>query len=614
MTIMEQADRRTGREARRDRTARPSRGYPPAELAERLDRDLGDPHDASTVFNYEDAVAQDVREEFPERVCSALNAWGLADYYVPEEYGGSLTGYEDLLALIRTVARRDLTAAIGHGKTFLGSVCVWVAGDHAAGVRLGAMVREGAQVSLGLTERSHGSDLMAGELTAEPADGNYRISGEKWLINNATRGRLLTLLARTSPVGGPRGFSLLLVDKETLPPGTYRCSPKVPTLGIRGADISGIVFDGAPVDRWSLVGREGEGSELLLKSLQITRTLCPALSLGAADHALRLAVRFTRERELYGRSLGELPLVRRTLAEAYTDVLVCEAVATVATRSIQGLTSELSVTAAVAKYLVPSTVDDVVHRLGSVLGARSFLAGHYAHGMFQKVERDHRIVGIFDGNTLVNLYSLVAQFRTLARNYLGPLDNRPRLRQVFDLEHELPPLRPEHLALFSRYGSSVLGSLPDSVAALRDAERANPALAGAARCAELIAEAATALHQRIRTRIDTVAGASEISFEDAKRYALVFAGACCLGLWLHSHRAAERGRTGELWRDGLWLNAALARLLDRLAASAPPEQTGLPEPPPHDLFDRLLDRLTTQYEEGDLFSLLPCRTAEGPPC
>jgi alkylation response protein AidB-like acyl-CoA dehydrogenase len=592
--------------------------YVPLELAERLDHHLGDPQDPDTVFSYRNAVEHDVKETFPEDACARLDTWGLPAYYVPAAYGGSLTSYEELLALIRTLARRDLTVALGHGMTFLGSVATWVSGDQAAGRRLGPLVRDGAQVCLGLTERSHGSDLMAGEVTAEPADGHYRVNGEKWLINNATRSRLLCVLARTSPIGGPRGFSLLLIDKEALPEGAHRCTPKVPTLGIRGADISGIVFDGAPVDSHALVGDEGCGSEVLLKALQVTRTLCPGLSLGAADHALRLTVAFARDRRLYGRRLTDLPLIRRTLAESYADLLTVEAVSTVSARSIQALTDELSVTASVTKYLVPSTVDRTIARLGSVLGARSYLAGTYAHGMFQKIERDHRIVGIFDGNTLVNQYQLVAQFRSLARHYLRGQAEPADLGPLYDLGRDLPPLDPGRLTLLCREGSSVLGRLPQYAAALRAAADANPALDPVADLADRLLEATSELHHRFRDRAETIAGASEESFADAQSYALCFAGAVCTGLWLHNHEAASATRTGALWRDGLWLHAALSRLAERLGAAglkgAAPACPGQSRPDTDALFDRMLAHLCAQYEEGDLFSLLPCRIAEGPPC
>ncbi|QMU78144.1 acyl-CoA dehydrogenase family protein [Streptacidiphilus sp. PB12-B1b] len=579
------------------------------ELAARLDRELGDPADPETVFSYAASMRLDAAEAFPAEACAALNAWGLPRYYVPAAYGGSLTSYEDLLQLVRMLARRDLTVAIAHAKTYLGSAPVWASGNHGAALRLSALVRGGAQVALGLTERTHGSDITAGELSADQVPGGYRLNGEKWLINNASRGRLLSLLTRTSPTGGPRGFTLFLVDKAALPQHTYRCLPKVPTLGIHGADISGVVLQDAPVGHDAVIGDQGGGAELLLKSLQVTRTLCPALSLGAADQALRLAVGFAAERELYGRRLTDLPLTRRVLADAYADLLLSEALSTVAARSIQALPSELSVTSAVAKYLVPSLVDGVVAALGTLLGARSFLTDHYAHGRFQKLARDHRIVGVFDGNSMVNLYSLVAQFRTLARNYLAPADHRPHLAGIFDLRRELPGFAPDRLALLSRYGSSILGTLPGTVARLASAARQRPALAGAAaRAAELLAEA-DALHLRVAGRTETVGDAAPESFEDARRYALCFAGAAALGLWQHTAASAEDGPTGALWRDGLWLEAALARVHHHLGAR--PDRPGRDDA----LTACLYRQCTAHHREGTLFSLLPCPIAEGrPPC
>ena len=82
---------------------------------------------------------------------------------------------------------------------------------------LAARILDGTQLAWALTERDHGSDLLASELAAAPVAGGFQLTGEKWLINNATRGTLLCLLVRTRPEGGPRGFSLLLADKRRLP-------------------------------------------------------------------------------------------------------------------------------------------------------------------------------------------------------------------------------------------------------------------------------------------------------------------------------------------------------------------------------------------------------------
>ncbi|MEF9673530.1 acyl-CoA dehydrogenase family protein [Pseudomonas sp. PCH446] len=93
-----------------------------------------------------------------------------------------------------------------------------------------------------MTERSHGSDLLAGELTATPQDNGWTLEGEKWLINNASRGQVMCLLARTSAAGGSRGYSLFVLDKRLQPDTAFSLLPKVKTHGIRGADISGIAL------------------------------------------------------------------------------------------------------------------------------------------------------------------------------------------------------------------------------------------------------------------------------------------------------------------------------------------------------------------------------------
>ncbi|GGU99066.1 acyl-CoA dehydrogenase [Kitasatospora herbaricolor] len=575
--------------------------HAPYRLAERLEAHLGDPADPATLFSAARCVELDEREQFPAELCEQLEAWGIQDYYVPVAHGGRLESYEQLLQLIRTVARRDLTVAIGHGKTYLGGVCVWTSGSAGQAAALAADIEACVPVSLGLTERAHGSDLLAGELVAEPdGTGGYLVSGEKWLINNATRGSVLSLLTRTAEAGGPRGFSVLLVDKRTLGPEHYRCLDKIPTHGIRGADISGIAFDRAPVPASAVVGTVGGGVETVLKALQLTRTMCAALSLGAADHALTLALDFAEQRELYGRRLIDLPKARRTLADAAADVLVGEALALVASRSVHTLTGELSITAAVTKYLVPTGTEGVIAELTRLLGARAFLKDVYAGGMFQKIDRDHRIVGLFDGNTLVNLNSLISQFRSLVRAYRRGLGDPAGAEAAFRLAAPQSELDPARLSLVARHGSSVIASLPGTVAALRAAAATEPALKGALASAERLQDRTAQVHDAMERHQNAVGDVPVEAFETAKRYALCFAGAACLGLWAHNREEAAAGRTGRLWQDGRWLRPALDRVLRRLGESTPDDPEG---------YEELLGLLRGARAGGELFSLLPLALA-----
>ncbi|MEU0954167.1 acyl-CoA dehydrogenase family protein [Streptomyces niveus] len=594
--------------------------HPPYRLAEEFDRFLGDPGDPDEVFSYARCAELDEKEEFPADICDRFQEWGLPGEYVPVEYGGRLHDYEQVLQLVRTVARRDLTCAIGHGKTYLGGVCVWVAGSAEQGTRLAADIMAGVPVALGLTERAHGSDLLANDVrtdnkadkanntdkTASP-DGtadHWVVSGEKWLINNATRGSVLSLLTRTHPDGGPRGFSVLLVDKRELGEDTYRHLPKIPTLGIRGADISGIAFDGARVPRSALVGAEGAGLEIVLKALQLTRTMCAALSLGAGDHGLRLGLDFAEERELYGRRLIDLPQARHLLVGAAADVLLHEAVALVAARAVQSQTAELSVTSAVIKYLLPTGTDQVLADLTGLLGARAFLKDVHADGRFQKVARDHRIVGLFDGNTLVNLNSLVNQFRPLVRGFKRGTGDTAGAAAACDLATPLPPLDPSKLSLVARHGSGVMAGLAASVEEITRRAGLDPALEPVADAARRLLAVTHAVHTEMEEYQGVLAEVPAAAFEVARRYTLCWAGAACIGLWTHSADSLrDDAATGALWRDGLWLRAALDRLLVRLGEPAADGET----------YDELLGALRAARSSGRLFSLLPQRGPERQP-
>ena len=580
--------------------------WDPLALARELEVRLGDPRDARREFSYARVAELDRAEEFPEAVCRELDALGLPRWFVPAEHGGELRGSEELSQLIRILSRRDFTSALAHAKTYLGAVSVWVAGRREQAEALAERIGQCAVVSLALTEQAHGSDLLAGGLRAERTRHGWRLDGEKWLINNATRADLVCVLARTSADGGSRGFSLFLVDKARLADGSWRALPHVPTHGVRGADISGIAFDGAEIPADALVGAEGEGLETILKGFQITRTLCSAMSLGMTDHALRIAVDFARGHLLYRRPLAELPHAARTLAECHADLLAMEAVSLVATRSVHTLTEEQSVVSAAVKYLVPTLGDEVIGALRGLLGARAMLVADFADGAFQKLERDHRVVGIFDGSTAVNLNSLINQFPVLARGWRRRLADPDGVAAAARLDGPPPALDHGRLSLYARSGAGVVQSLPQAVRRIE--ETAPPPVADRART--LLAVAAE-LHEEMAAHRHSARAVPAAAFDSARRYALVYAGAASLHLWLENTGTA-RAR-GPLWEDAAWLDAVLARLLRRLTREPDLDDADGPA------LDRLLPALYAQAGQGLLFSLLHCPLAgsgtapDGPP-
>ncbi|MFI9365447.1 acyl-CoA dehydrogenase family protein [Kitasatospora sp. NPDC053057] len=497
----------------------------------------------------------DAAEAFPDQECALLDAAGFPRAYVPARLGGAPGGLPELVDALRTVAARDLTAAVAHGKTFLGSVSTWVAGTEEQQRALAELVLdEHAVAAWGLTEPGIGSDLLAGSLTAVPdPDGGWRLTGEKWPINNATRGRLVCVLARTGPDGGPRGFSLFLVDKSTLWDGAWQPLPKEPTHGIRGADISGIRLNDAPVPADALIGGVGDGLGIVLNALQLTRTMCVALSLGAGEHALRLATGFAAGRELYGTRLLLLPLARRTLGRAAAALALADAATLLAARCAHGLTGEMSTVSAAVKAGVPWIVQQVVDDLAELLGARSFLTDHHADGTFQKLERDHRIVAVFDGSTAVNRSLLISQFPLLARLIGTGRHDAAGLAAVTG-QAPLPDLDPRSLRLVSRTGCSVVQAVPDAAGRVADLAAAGVLPEHAARLATLLAAQTRALADAMAELSPSGGNAPAAAFAVARRFELCFAGGAVLHL-LAAAGGPERAVT---------LTAALERCLELL--------------------------------------------------
>jgi alkylation response protein AidB-like acyl-CoA dehydrogenase len=514
--------------------------------AEHLELVLGDPYDPQARMTATATLEDDERERFPERAYAQLQAWRFTQFFVPAESGGALTSFEEALMLLRIVSRRDLTCAIALGQTYLGAIPIWLSGDARQRRRAAALIDAGDAFAFALTERDHGSDVLANDVCAEPVPGGYRLRGEKWLINNGTRARALTVFARTGEPG-PRGYSLFLVEIDGLAPNTYEHTPKIRTHGIRGADISGIRFDSAFVGADAMIGPVGGGLELALKGLMITRMMCAGFALGAADTALRLAVRFAAQRHLYGSTVAALADPRRTLAECFADLLGADVLACSAVRAAHVDPRSLSVNSAIVKFAVPSIVESLVDRCASVLGARSYVRDLLPWALFQKTTRDVRVVGLFDGSAGVNLHVIVTQLPHLARRLTRSQTNdggsAARLETIFDERFALPPFDGSRIELSARGQDDVLAGLAGASAELAALARSDStggaAITTAAGIAADLSVATTALCAEVATFGTHAERMSAAAFACARRYCYLHAAAALVQRYLADRRRAE---------------------------------------------------------------------------
>jgi len=547
-----------------------AKGPPRLRAAAGLERALGDPFGASGPFTFQAALEADERESFPEAAVAGLIEWGYLERMIPAEQGGQFESFEEAVALQRCVSRRDLTAAIALGQTFLGSVPVWLAGTADQKAAQAAILRSGGLAALALTEEQHGADVLASEVRVDPArPGRVKLTGTKWLINNGTRARSLAVFAREGAAEGLGGFSIFAVDKQSLDGESFSPLPKQRTHGIRGADISGIEFRGAELAESARLGPVGSGAELLLQTLQITRIGCCGFSLGAADTGLASATSFALGRKIYGARAWDLPHAQATLGAAFVDLLVCECVTTAAARAVQAAPEQLSLISAVAKSFVPVQIDQLLRSCAVVLGARHHLR-QGPHAAFQKLLRDAAVVSLFDGSLPVNLDALGTQLlRVAPRRAADPQSREVALKAIFDLGQPLPPIDRSRFALLASGRDDVTQGIAESI----DLIRSRPAspwrdeIEGHTRAAaQELSRAASELDALQAVDRAAVKRTPEL-FELAERHCRLWAAAACVQLWARSGAIL-----GPFIEEGAWLAIGLDRLLSPLRTPRPPRR------------------------------------------
>lgn len=538
---------------------------------------LGNPSACDAPMNFQQSLQCDEQELLPWPHINWIQQWGFMEYLIPHHLGGKLDSLESPYALVKSICRRDLTTGIALGLSFLGALPIWVAGNASQQRNLVEFLRRGDIVACALTEENHGSDLMANELIARSCQDGWELSGKKWCVNFATLGHAATILCRTHDKGGPLGFSVFFLDKSLVRSGLTP-TPKLPTLGVRGLDISGFAVDKVSLPNEALVGEEKRGLEIIYKTLQVSRILCASFSVGGADTALRLALSFSLQRQLYGKTAYQIPVVKQYLGEQFTQLLIADCIALVMMRASSVMPEKLSFWSAIVKFLIPKMTEEIVEVSGLLVGARAYLRTTQ-WAMLQKIRRDIQVIGLFDGSSQVNL-SLIAGSLLPQAKMRGscPESHLTQLEQIFNLKKICPIFTVDRLGLFTHTEDPILAGLKtlksDQISSLLIAVHA-----------EIDRLDKQVFSLQAEKQFDP---RSLAAFRLAERYCWIFAASCCLHFW-HFNQ-------GLLNLE--WILSAIQLIMNKLHGYSHIESR---------LQEAMAEQLCSFYQKQQMFSVLPVK-------
>jgi len=248
------------------------------------------------------AAKRDIEGKFDWEMVALLRENGLIGVDFPEAYEGVGAGMLALAITVEELSRVDAACGLLPAVQELGSLPIMLAGSEAQKQKFLPKLAFGEQLAaFGLTEPAAGSDVARLRCRAVRDGDSYVINGTKTFISNGGVADIVTLYTITDPgVSAHKGSSVFVVQKGT--PG-FSVGKKEDKMGIRWSDTVELIFEDCRVPVANLLGREGEGFQVMMKTLDFSRLGIAAQALGIATGALDHAVAYAKERETFGRPI-----------------------------------------------------------------------------------------------------------------------------------------------------------------------------------------------------------------------------------------------------------------------------------------------------------------------
>lgn len=247
--------------------------------------------------------------------------------------------------------------------------------------------------AFGLTEPNAGTDAAAQQTTAVLDGDEYVLNGTKMFITNAGHAQTYIIMAMTDKSAGTRGISAFIVPGDT--PG-FSVAPKEHKLGIRGSATSELIFENVRIPKENLIGKEGEGFKIAMKTLDGGRIGIAAQALGIAQGALDKTVEYVKERRQFKRSIAKFQNTQFELADMWSRI---EAARLLVYRAAwyKDNGRRYSEQAAMAKLVASETAMNVTTRAIQLHGGYGFIREYEVERMF----RDAKITEIYEGTSEV---------------------------------------------------------------------------------------------------------------------------------------------------------------------------------------------------------------------
>ncbi|XP_009779765.1 isovaleryl-CoA dehydrogenase, mitochondrial isoform X2 [Nicotiana sylvestris] len=256
---------------------------------------------------------------FPQDV----NLWKLMGDFnlhgitVPEEYGGLGLGY-----LYHCIAMEEISRASGSVGLSYGAhtnLCINQLvrnGSHEQKQKYLPKLISGEHVgALAMSEPNAGSDVVSMKCKADRVEGGYVLNGNKMWCTNGPTAQTLVVYAKTDVAAGSKGITAFIIEKGMT---GFSTAQKLDKLGMRGSDTCELVFENCFVPEENVLGQVGKGVYVLMSGLDLERLVLSSGPVGLMQACLDVVLPYVKQREQFGRPIGEFQFIQGKVADMYT--------------------------------------------------------------------------------------------------------------------------------------------------------------------------------------------------------------------------------------------------------------------------------------------------------
>ena len=330
----------------------------------------------------------------PRELMDKIAKYKFSSVVVPTEYGGAGADYVSFAIVIEEISRRCCSTGTFTAAASLVAFPILNYGTNEQKEKYLKSLSLGEKIgAFGLTEPGAGSDASAQQTEAVLDGDHYILNGRKCFITNAPICDFAIIIAMTDKSKGVRGTSAFIVESnwEGFSHGAHEDK-----MGIRGTQTSDLVFENVKIPKENLLGKEGMGFKIAMNTLDSARIGIAAQAMGVAQGALDEAVKYTKQRIQFGKTLSKFQNTQFTIADMATKVSAARLLVYDAAEK-KDANMRIEKEGSMAKYYAAEVANEVAYKALQLHGGYGYIKDY----PIERIYRDARILSIYEGTSQV---------------------------------------------------------------------------------------------------------------------------------------------------------------------------------------------------------------------